>query len=83
MFGDKKILGRHQKNTKYCLKIQEAKAKEKAVIEAKVKEIEENKARAEEQYLKQKTKELTCQFCGKQCTYKYILYSHQKQEKYA
>jgi len=28
MFGDKKMLGRHQKNTKYCLKIQETKAKE-------------------------------------------------------
>jgi hypothetical protein len=28
MFGDKKMLRRHQKNTQYCLKIQEIKAKE-------------------------------------------------------
>jgi len=30
MFGDKKMLRRHQKNTQYCLKIQEVKAKEEA-----------------------------------------------------
>ena len=29
MFGDTKMLKQHQKKTKYCLKIQEIKAKEK------------------------------------------------------
>ena len=85
MFGDKKILRRHQKNTQYCLKIQETKKKEqaeaeaKAIIEAKVKEIEDNKAKERKEA---EVKELTCQFCGKQCTTKYILSSHQKQAKY-
>ena len=85
MFGDKKMLRRHQKNTQYCLKIQETKKKEQAeaIIKAKVKEIEENKAKeAKELSLKEKSKELTCSFCGKQCTTKYILSSHQKQAKY-
>jgi hypothetical protein len=85
MFGDKKMLRRHQKNTQYCLKIQEAKAKEqdeKALIEAKIKEIEENKAKEEEQALKEKIKELTCQFCSKEFKTKYILISHQTQAKY-
>ena len=84
-FGDKKMLRRHQKNTQYCLKKQETKAKEeaeKALIEAKVKEIEENKAKAEELALKEKAKELTCQFCGKQCKTKCILVIHQTQAKY-
>jgi hypothetical protein len=67
MFGDKKMLRRHQKNTQYCLKIQEIKAKEEEESEAKAKE---------------KANELTCSFCGKQCTTKYILSSHQKQAKY-
>ena len=85
MFGDKKMLRRHQKNTQYCLKIQETKAKEeaeKALIEAKVKEIEENKAKAEEESLKEKTKELTCQFCSKEFKTKYLLRIHQTQAKY-
>jgi hypothetical protein len=92
MFGDKKMLRRHQKNTHYCLKIQETKKKEQAEAEAKfleeskLKEIEELKLKktkeAEELVLKEKAKELTCQFCGKQCTTKYILSSHQKQAKY-
>jgi len=67
MFGDKKMLRRHQNNTQYCLKIQESKKKEQAESEAKAL-IE--------------AKELTCQFCGKQCTTKYILGNHQKQAKY-
>ena len=77
IFGDTKMLRQHQKKTKYCLKIQEIKAKEEHVTLTKlleVKEIEENKAKD--------IKELTCQFCGKQCTTKYILGSHQKQAKY-
>ena len=85
MFGDKKMLRRHQKNTQYCLKIQETKAKEeaeKALIEAKVKEIEDNKAKAEEESLKEKTKELTCQFCSKEFKTKYLLRIHQTQAKY-
>jgi hypothetical protein len=63
MFGDKKMLRRHQKNTQYCLKIQEIKAKEELV-------------------LKEKAKELTCQFCSKEFKTKYLLSSHQKQAKY-
>jgi hypothetical protein len=85
MFGDKKMLRRHQKNTQYCLKIQEIKAKEqdeKAFIEAKLKEIQENKAKAEEQALKEKIKELTCQFCSKEFKTKYLLNIHQTQAKY-
>jgi len=92
MFGDKKMLRRHQKNTQYCLKIQETKKKEhceseaKAIIEAKVKEIEENKAKerkeAEELILKEKAKELTCQFCSKEFKTKYLLNIHQTQTKY-
>jgi len=92
MFGDKKILRRHQKNTQYCLKIQQIKAKEQDVAlaksfeEAKVKEIEENKAKerkeAEELILKEKTKELTCQFCRKSFKTKYLLNIHQTQAKY-
>ena len=39
MFGDTKMLKQHQKKTKYCLKIQESKAKE----EADAKEIEKTK----------------------------------------
>ena len=47
MFGNTKMLKQHQKKTKYCLKIQEIKAKKqnvalaKLIEEAKVKEIEE------------------------------------------
>jgi hypothetical protein len=89
IFGNTKMLRQHQKKTKYCLKIQEIKAKEEHVSLIKfleVKEIEENKRKdikeAEELSLKEKNKELTCQFCGKQCTTKYILSSHQKQAKY-
>jgi len=39
MFGDKKMLRRHQKNTQYCLKIQEIKAKEEADFKEKAKEL--------------------------------------------
>jgi hypothetical protein len=39
MFGDKKMLRRHQKNTQYCLKIQEIKAKEELVLKEKAKEL--------------------------------------------
>jgi hypothetical protein len=84
IFATNKILRHHQMHVKYCLKIQEAKAKEedeKALIESKIKDIEENKAK-EEEALKEKIKELTCLFCGKQCTTKYILSSHQKHAKY-
>jgi hypothetical protein len=82
------MLRQHQKKTKYCLKIQEIKAKEQDMIlaksleEAKVKEIEENKAKAEEQALKEKTKELTCHFCNKEFKTKYLLNIHQTQAKY-
>ena len=78
MFGNTQMLRQHQKNTKYCLKIQEEiqKALDKTLDEAKKKE------EAKELSLKEKSKELTCQFCGKQCTTKYILSSHQKQAKY-
>ena len=92
IFGNTQMLRQHQKKTKYCLKIQETKAKEQALTltklleEAKVKEIEENKAKeikeAEELALKEKAKELTCQFCSKQCKTKYILNNHQTQAKY-
>ena len=89
MFGDKKMLGRHQKNTKYCIKIQDTKAKEdadalvKSLEEAKDKEIEENKAkeRKEAEEL-EKSKELTCQFCSKKFKTKYLLRIHQTQAKY-
>jgi hypothetical protein len=67
MFGNTQMLRQHQKNTKYCLKIQEERQ------QALAKKLEE---------AKEKDKELTCQFCGKQCTTKYILGSHQKQAKY-
>ena len=74
MFGNTQMLKQHQKKTKYCLKIQEAHAKEEA--EAKEKEkIKKTK-------LQQTTNELTCRFCNKQCTTKYILSNHQKQAKY-
>jgi len=63
MFGDKKMLRRHQKNTQYCLKIQEIKAKEELV-------------------LKEKAKELTCQFCSNEFKTKYLLRIHQTQAKY-
>ena len=85
MFGNTQMLRQHQKKTKYCLKVQETKAKEKdekALIEAKIKEIEENKAKAEELALKEKTKELTCQFCSKEFKTKYLLNKHQTQAKY-
>ena len=67
MFGDIKMLKQHQKKTKYCLKIQEEKAKEELILKEKTKE---------------KTKELTCNFCGKECKTKYILNNHQTQAKY-
>ena len=85
MFGDKKILRRHQNNTQYCLKIQETKKKEqaeaedKAIIEAKVKEIEDNKAKERKDA---EVKELTCHFCSKEFKTKYLLNIHQTQTKY-
>ena len=85
MFGNTQMLRQHQKKTKYCLKVQETKAKEKdekALIESKIKEIEENKAKAEELALKEKAKELTCQFCSKEFKTKYLLNKHQTQAKY-
>ena len=92
IFGDTRMLRQHQKKTKYCLKIQEIKAKEqdvalaKSLEEAKVKEIEENKAKeikeAEEVALKEKASELTCQFCSKEFKTKYLLRIHQTQAKY-
>jgi len=74
MFGDKKMLRRHQKNTQYCLKIQEIKAKENA-------DAKERKER-EELSLKEKAKELTCQFCSKEFKTKYLLRTHQTHAKY-
>ena len=74
MFGDKKILHRHQKNTKYCLKIQEERQ------QALAKALDEAKERKEAEDLI--LKELTCQFCSKQFKTKYLLSSHQKQAKY-
>jgi len=71
MFGDTKMLKQHQKKTKYCLKIQENKVKEE--VEAKKKE---------ELSLKEKTKELTCQFCNKEFKTKYLLRNHQTHTKY-
>ncbi len=85
MFGDKKMLRRHQKNTQYCLKIQETKKKEQEESEAKA-TIEANKAKerkeAEESILKEKARELTCQFCSKEFKTKYLLNKHQTQAKY-
>ena len=71
MFGNTQMLRQHQKKTKYCLKIQEEKAKQD--LEAK---------EAEELALKEKTKELTCQFCSKEFKTKYHLTNHQTQAKY-
>ena len=92
MFGDKKMLGRHQKNTQYCLKIQQSKAKEdadakaKALVEAKENERKEfetkERKEADELILKEKASELTCQFCNKQFKTKYLLNIHQTQTKY-
>ena len=92
MFANIILLNQHQKRAKHCLKIQETKAKEqdeceaKALIEAKLKEIKEveDKQRkdAEELILKEKAKELTCQFCGKQFKTKSHLNNHQTQAKY-
>jgi len=72
MFGNTQMLKQHQKKTKYCLKIQEMKAKE----DADAKEKDEILKRQEN------TKEVTCQFCGKKCKTKYILNNHQTQAKY-
>ena len=74
MFGNTQMLRQHQKKTKYCLKIQEAKAKED--IEVK------QKKDAEELALKEKQRELTCKFCGKEFKTKYLLNKHQTQAKY-
>ena len=74
MFGNTQMLRQHQKKTKYCLKIQDAKSKEE--VEAK------KKVAAEELILKEKAKELTCQFCSKEFKTKYLLNIHQTQAKY-
>jgi hypothetical protein len=83
------LLDQHQKRAKHCLKIQEIKAKEEAesdakfLEESKVKEIEATqKKEAEELILKQKIKDLTCQFCSKEFKTKYLLNIHQTQAKY-
>jgi hypothetical protein len=87
IFGNTKMLRQHQKKTKYCLKIQEIKEKDvvlsKSLEEVKAKqEIEAKYNKAEEQALKEKTKELTCQFCSNEFKTKYLLNNHQKQAKY-
>jgi hypothetical protein len=82
IFGDTKMLRQHQKKTKYCLKIQETKAKEQDVALAKSVEEAKERKEAEELILKEKTKELTCQFCSNEFKNKYLLNSHKKQAKY-
>jgi hypothetical protein len=74
MFGNTQMLKQHQKKTKYCLKIQEAQAKEEA--EAKEKE------KVETTKLQQTINELTCNFCRKQFKTKYLLHTHQTHTKY-
>ena len=81
IFGNTKMLHQHQKKTKYCLKIQKIKEKD-VVLSKSLEEAKENKAKAEEQALKEKTKELTCQFCSNEFKTKYLLNNHQKQAKY-
>ena len=71
IFGNTQMLKQHQKKTKYCLKIQEAKGKEE--LEAK---------EMKELILKEKIKELTCPFCSKEFKTKYLLNIHQTQAKY-
>jgi hypothetical protein len=71
MFGNTQMLKQHQKKTKYCIKIQETKAKEE--LEAKERK---------ELILKEKIKELTCSFCSKEFKTKYLLNIHQTQAKY-
>ena len=70
MFGNTQMLKQHQKKTKYCLKIQETKAKEDADAKDKLIKLQEN------------SKELTCKFCGKEFKTKYLLRIHQTQAKY-
>ena len=85
IFVTKKILNHHQLNVKYCLKIQQAKEEydAKALVEAKENEKKELEAKKVETIKLQETsKELTCQFCNKQCKTKYILNNHQTQAKY-
>jgi hypothetical protein len=67
MFGNTQMLRQHQKKTKYCLKIQETKAKEEEV---------------EKLILKDHAKELSCKFCSKEFKTKYLLNIHQTQAKY-
>jgi hypothetical protein len=72
MFGDKKMLKRHQQKTKYCIKIQELKdalAKEKEALA---------KEKANSAYLN----EIICKYCKKSFKTKYILDNHQTQAKY-
>ena len=80
IFGDTKMLRQHQKNTKYCLKIQEIKSKEQAV--ALIKEIEESKPKLIKKVEEEKVRELICQFCSKKFKTKYLLNTHQTQTKY-
>ena len=83
MFGDAQMLRQHQTKTKYCLKIQqsivkkEAEAIEKAKLEDEA--IEQAKLEAE---ATEKAKESSCQYCGKYCKTKNLLYIHQTQAKY-
>ena len=74
MFGNTQMLRQHQKKTKYCLKIQEAKSKEE--IEAK------DRKDAEELALREKQRQLTCHFCDNNFKTKYLLNKHQTQAKY-
>ena len=74
MFGDTKMLKQHQKKAKYCLKIQEIKAKEEFEFK--------QKKEADEIILREKENELTCQFCRKEFKTKYVLHIHQTQAKY-
>ena len=73
IFGNSQMLRQHQTKTKYCLKIQQKLAQ----IEAEAIE----KAKIDAESIEQ-TKELLCQYCGKNFKTKYILQSHQLQAKY-
>jgi len=74
MFGNTQMLRQHQKKTKYCLKIQEIKAKEHQEILAK--------EGAKDLLLKTYSAELKCEYCKKSFKTKYVLNNHQTQAKY-
>ena len=69
-----KVSYKHQKKTKYCLKIQEALAR--------AQEESESKELVEILNQEQQSRELTCKFCGKHFKTKYLLTIHQTQTKY-